>query len=149
MEYQYESPVGRITLTGDGIVLTGLRFAEAADKQSDSSAFGEVRRWLDIYFSGREPGFMPPMKPQGTEFQKRVWRELLKIPYGHTVSYGEVARRVGCRSAQAVGGAVGRNPIAVIIPCHRVVGSDGSLTGYAYGLDCKQQLLQLEKFGVF
>ena len=88
---------------------------------------------------------MPKVNPQGTDFQRRVWQALLTIPYGETMSYGELAKQVGCRSAQAVGGAVGRNPIALLIPCHRVIGSDGSLTGYAYGIERKRYLLEMEK----
>ena len=88
---------------------------------------------------------MPPVKPQGTPFQQRVWQELLKIPYGETTTYGAIAKHINCRSAQAVGQAIHRNPIAIIIPCHRVIGADGSLTGYASGLDIKQRLLSLEK----
>ena len=88
---------------------------------------------------------MPPLSLKGTPFQQRVWKELLTIPYGQTVTYGELARRIGCRSAHAVGGAVGRNPISIIVPCHRVVGTDGSLTGYAAGLDRKRALLELEQ----
>lgn len=107
--------------------------------------FDEVRRWLDIYFSGREPDFMPPLLLRGTSFQQRVWEALLTIPYGQTVTYGELAHQLGCRSAQAVGGAVGRNPISIIVPCHRIVGTNGSLTGYAGGLDRKRALLQLEQ----
>jgi methylated-DNA-[protein]-cysteine S-methyltransferase len=88
---------------------------------------------------------MPPIKQTGTDFQLRVWQSLLEIPYGQTISYGELARRIGCRSAQAVGQAVGRNPISIIVPCHRVIGSNGSLVGYEWGLERKQYLLQLEK----
>ena len=88
---------------------------------------------------------MPPLSLKGTPFQQRLWEALLTIPYGHTVTYGELARRLGCRSAQAVGGAVGRNPISIIVPCHRVVGTNGNLTGYAAGLDRKRTLLELEQ----
>ena len=88
---------------------------------------------------------MPPLRPQGTPFQLRVWHELLKIPYGTTTTYGDIARHVGCRSAQAVGQAIGHNPIAIIIPCHRVIGADGSPTGYAYGIEHKMQLLNIER----
>lgn len=105
----------------------------------------ETFRWLDTYFAGRNPEHVPPLRPQGTPFQQRVWRKLQEIPYGCTATYGDIARRVGCRSAQAVGQAIGRNPIAIIIPCHRVVGADGSLTGYAYGIETKEKLLQLEQ----
>ena len=146
----YSSPIGPIVLTFDDTTLTGLRFASSADGSmdkpiADHSPLTACIRWLDLYFSGRQPDFTPPIDLRGTAFQQRVWHELLTIPYGQTVTYGEIARRVGCRSAQAVGGAVGRNPIALIVPCHRVIGSDGSLTGFAYGLHRKQYLLQLEQ----
>ena len=110
----------------------------------------EAKRWLDIYFSGREPDFLPPLHPLGTPFRRAVWELLLQIPYGRTVTYGELARRLAAKqglvhmSAQAVGGAVGHNPISILIPCHRVVGSGGSLTGYAGGIDKKVRLLELE-----
>lgn len=142
----YRSPLGDIVLTSDGLALTGLRFAEATNGEpaQDIPPLADACRWLDLYFSGAIPDFTPRLAPQGTPFQQSVWGELLAIPYGHTVSYGYIAQRLRCRSAQAVGGAVGRNPIALIIPCHRVVGSDGHLTGYAYGLDRKQWLLSHE-----
>ena len=142
----YRSPLGDIVLTSDGLALTGLRFAEATNGEpaQDIPPLADACRWLDLYFSGSMPDFTPRLAPQGTPFQQSVWGELLAIPYGHTVSYGYIAQRLRCRSAQAVGGAVGRNPIALIIPCHRVVGSDGHLTGYAYGLDRKQWLLSHE-----
>lgn len=104
----------------------------------------EARRWLDCYFEGNIPNWMPHLQLEGTPFQQRVWQELIHIPYGRTVSYGQLAERIGCRSAQAVGGAVGRNPVAIIVPCHRVVGADGSLTGFAYGLERKRWLLTHE-----
>ena len=164
MEYtaHYDSPLEDITLASDGRTLTGLWFEgqryfcstlgacgvpSALTTTSSSTkmpVFDDTRRWLDIYFSGREPDFMPPLSLKGTPFQHRVWEELLTIPYGQTVTYGELSRRLGCRSAQAVGGAVGRNPISIIVPCHRVVGVNGSLTGYAAGLDRKRALLKLE-----
>ena len=142
----YRSPLGDIVLTSDGLALTGLRFAESTNGEpaQDIPPLADACRWLDLYFSGAKPDFIPRLAPQGTPFQQSVWGELLAIPYGHTVSYGYIAQRLCCRSAQAVGGAVGRNPIALIIPCHRVVGSDGHLTGYAYGLDRKQWLLSHE-----
>lgn len=142
----YCSPLGDIVLTSDGTSLTGLRFAEATNGEpaQDIPPLADACRWLDLYFSGARPDFTPLLAPRGTPFQQSVWRELLAIPYGHTVSYGYIAQRLQCRSAQAVGGAVGRNPIALIIPCHRVIGSDGQLTGYAYGLDRKQWLLSHE-----
>ena len=142
----YRSPLGDIVLTSDGTALTGLRFAEATngEQAQDIPPLADACRWLDLYFSGAKPDFIPRLAPRGTPFQQSVWRELLAIPYGHTVSYSYIAQRLRCRSAQAVGGAVGRNPIALIIPCHRVIGSDGQLTGYAYGLDRKQWLLSHE-----
>lgn len=151
----FDSPLGGITLASDGKALTGLffvgqkYFGSALGPRTILSAelpvFDDAHRWLNIYFSGHEPDFMLPLSLKGTPFQQRVWKELLTIPYGQTVTYGELAHRLGCRSAQAVGGAVGRNPISIIVPCHRVVGSDGSLTGYAGGLDRKRALLQLEQ----
>ena len=142
----YCSPLGDIVLTSDGSALTGLRFAEATngEQAQDIPSLEDACRWLDLYFGGAMPNFTPRLAPQGTPFQQSVWRELLTIPYGKTVSYGHMAKRISCRSAQAVGGAVGRNPIALIIPCHRVIGSNGQLTGYAYGLDRKQWLLAHE-----
>ena len=142
----YCSPLGDIVLTSDGLALTGLRFAEATNGEpaQDIPPLADACRWLDLYFSGARPDFIPRLAPQGTPFLQSVWGELLAIPYGHTVTYGYIAQRLRCRSAQAVGGAVGRNPIALIIPCHRVIGSNGQLTGYAYGLDRKQWLLSHE-----
>ena len=157
MDYtaHYDSPLGGITLASDGKALTGLWFDGQKyfgstlevphAERSGLPVFDEACRWLDIFFSGREPDFKPLLSLHGTAFQRRVWKELLTIPYGQTVTYGELALRLSCRSAQAVGGAVGRNPISIIVPCHRVVGSDGSLTGYAGGLDRKHALLELEQ----
>lgn len=161
MDYisNYDSPLGGITLASDGQALTGLwfdgqrYFGSMVDAQHEKRAvlpiFKETSRWLDIYFSGCIPDFMPPLSLRGTPFQRRVWNALLTIPYGQTVTYGDLAHRLGCRSAQAVGGAVGRNPISIIVPCHRVVGADGSLTGYAGGLDRKRALLELEQKNYF
>ena len=142
----YRSPLGDIVLTSDGSALTGLRFAESpcGELAQDIPLLADACRWLNLYFGGVKPDFTPQLAPIGTPFQKSVWRELLTIPYGQTVSYGYIAKRISCRSAQAVGGAVGHNPIALIIPCHRVIGSDGHLTGYAYGLDRKKWLLSHE-----
>lgn len=154
----YASPLGGMTLVSDGTALVGLYFdgqkyaAEGLDAtrtQKNLPIFEEARRWLDVYFSGRKPDFMPALAPHGTAFQQSVWEILRTIPYGQTVTYGAIARRIeqntGCRmSAQAVGGAVGRNPISILIPCHRVIGADGSLTGYAGGLDKKESLLRWE-----
>ncbi len=155
----YASPLGGMTLVSDGTALVGLYFdgqkyaAEGLDAtrtQKNLPIFEEARRWLDVYFSGRKPDFTPPTAPAGTAFQQSVWEILRTIPYGETTTYGAIARRIeqntGCRmSAQAVGGAVGRNPISILIPCHRVVGTNGSLTGYAGGLDKKAYLLRIEE----
>ena len=152
---KYQSPLGLLTIVSDSISLTELNISEFHDESvldptesSDGNLnpiLAETRRWLDLYFSGKQPDFTPRLNPQGTPFQQKVGRELLSIPYGQTTSYGAIAKHIGCRSAQAIGQAVHRNPIAIIIPCHRVIGADGSLTGYASGLDIKQKLLLLEK----
>ena len=154
----YTSPLGGITLASDGMALTGLYFDGERDfpdlsaaHKKDLPVFGEVMRWLDLYFAGKEPDFMPPLAPVGTTFQQAVWEILKTIPYGGTTTYGAIAKRLekstGKRmSAQAVGGAVGRNPISLLIPCHRVIGADGSLMGYAGGLDKKEYLLRTEGF---
>ena len=154
--YYYKSPLGRIILTSDGKYLTGLDFVKpsALNKNKQSKPlpiFKQTCHWLDIYFRGKEPKFTPPLKMQATPFRKQVWEILLKIPYGHTKTYGEIAREIARKnglkkmSAQAVGGAVGNNPVALIIPCHRVIGTKGALTGYGAGLDKKIFLLKLEK----
>ena len=162
MEYihHYHSPLGGITVASDGEVLTGLwfdgqkYFAVTLAKEHEEKmlpVFEETDRWLDIYFQGKEPDFMPALHPVGTEFQSAVWEILRRIPYGRTITYGEIAGQLAAQrdvkkmSAQAVGGAVGHNKISIIIPCHRVVGSNGSLTGYAGGIDKKIALLKLEK----
>ncbi|MGM9529892.1 MAG: methylated-DNA--[protein]-cysteine S-methyltransferase [Phascolarctobacterium sp.] len=122
-------------------------------KYANDAVLAKTKQWLDEYFAGHCPDFTPPLKPQGTPFQELVWQLLLDIPYGATTTYGELAQAVAQRlgkermSAQAVGQAVGRNPIAIIIPCHRVVGSKGQLTGYAGGLERKRALLELEQSG--
>ena len=153
----YDSPLGGILLAADEQGLIGLwfdgekYFAEKLPETHEAGktpALREAARWLDEYFAGREPDFTPLLHPIGSPFQQAVWRLLLEIPYGWTTTYGALARRLagenGCMSAQAVGGAVGHNGISLIIPCHRVVGADGSLTGYAGGVDKKLRLLQLE-----
>ncbi len=149
MEYcrLYDSPIGPIMLSSDGNALIGL-FFRSCDGSDELPVFDETCRWLDIYFGGKVSDFMPSIAFCGTAFQNKVWQALLSIPYGKTVSYGDIARRIGCRSAQAIGGAVHRNPIAIIVPCHRVIGADGSLTGYASGLDKKRYLLQLEGIAI-
>ncbi len=156
------SPLGTILLTADNVGLTGLYFGEKAElaeisvlpaKECELPIFDETKHWLDIYFSGREPDFTPAIHLTGTEFQMQVWEILRSIPYGETRSYGEIAKQIaklrGIKrmSAQAVGSAVGHNPISVIVPCHRVIGSDGSLVGYGSGLDRKAALLTLERAG--
>ena len=155
----YDSPLGGILLAADEIGLTGLWFdgekyfagnlpPEHAERETPVLA--GARRWLDIYFTVAEPDFTPPLHPIGSAFRQSVWEILLHIPYGQTTTYGEIARQLAERqglsrmSAQAVGGAVGHNEISVIIPCHRVVGASGSLTGYAGGSDKKLSLLDLE-----
>ena len=154
----YASPLGGMTLTSNGTALTGLYFDGERDfphlsaaHKKDLPVFGEVMRWLDLYFAGKEPDFMPPLAPVGTTFQQAVWEILKTIPYGEITTYGAIAKQLekdtGRRmSAQAVGGAVGRNPISILIPCHRVIGANGSLTGYAGGLDKKEYLLRTEGF---
>ena len=119
--------------------------------EQETSVLAEAKRWLDIYFTGKEPDFTPPLHPIGSAFRRSVWEILLQIPYGQTTTYGEIARQLAKKqgldrmSAQAVGGAVGHNEISIIIPCHRVVGADGSLTGYAGGIGKKETLLELER----
>lgn len=161
MQYisQYVSPIGSILLAADDMGLTGLwfegqkYFALSLDKEHterEIPLFEKVRRWLAVYFSGKEPDFTVPLHFTGTAFQKQVWEILCSIPYGRTMTYGEIASQVAAKrglplmSAQAVGGAVGHNPISIVVPCHRVVGTGGSLTGYAGGLDRKVKLLKLE-----
>ena len=149
----YASPLGPILLAADETGLTGLwfegqkyfpSFSGVDYQEKETPVLTETARWLDVYFSGKDPDILPPLHPQGSPFRQAVWNILLTIPRGQTMTYGEIARRLGVRSAQAVGGAVGHNPISILIPCHRVVGSDGSLTGYAGGVERKTRLLQLE-----
>jgi len=157
MDYttHYSSPIGDITMASDGKALVGLWFdgqkyfadtlAIEHEERPDLPLFAETRRWLDMFFSGKAPNFTPPLAMRGSDFRKRVWQTLLEIPFGQTMTYGDIALRLGCRSAQAIGGAVGHNSISLIIPCHRVVGTGGSLTGYAGGIDKKAWLLEMEK----
>lgn len=164
MQYisHYQSPVGRILLAADEAGLIGLWFEGAkyfADQldpvheEKDTPALEMAKQWLFLYFSGREPDFMPPIHLKGTPFRLAVWEILQKIPYGTTLTYGKIAKDIALlkglprMSAQAVGGAVGHNPISILIPCHRVLGTNGSLTGYAGGVDKKARLLALEKAG--
>ena len=149
------SPIGRLLLLGDGHALTGLWMIDAdrhtarwdpASLTPRPEPFREVAAQLEAYFAGDLKEFTVPLAPSGTSFQLAVWTELTKIPYGSTVSYGDIARALGKRlvASRAVGLANGANPISVIVPCHRVIGSDGSLTGYGGGLEVKRALLQLE-----
>lgn len=156
----YNSPIGRMTMASDGTHLIGLWFdgqkffASTLDKdykeRDDLPIFDETRRWLNLYFAGKVPDFTPTLLMRASDFRRRVWKVLLEIPSGQTITYGEIAQRIGKpKAAQAVGGAVGHNPISLIIPCHRVIGSDGSLTGYAGGIERKKNLLDLEKSHIF
>ena len=148
----FDSPIGELLAVGDGEALTGLHMQDGrlpltpqASWEYDEAAFGELRAQLREYFTGARREFELPLAPRGSEFQLRVWAALREIPYGETVSYGELAERIGCpASARAVGAANGRNPIAVVIPCHRVIGASGRLTGFAGGLERKRLLLDLE-----
>lgn len=161
MQYisRYQSPMGEILLAADEIGLTGLwfegqkYFALYLDKEHEEKelpAFEQAKKWLAIYFSGKEPEFQVPLHFIGTDFQNEVWEILYSIPYGKTMTYGEIAKQLAAKrglkhmSAQAVGGAVARNEISIIVPCHRVVGTSGSLTGYAGGIERKIALLRLE-----
>ncbi len=158
--YHYHSPLGGITLSSNGTELTGLwfdgqkYFGDTLGEEYEEKnlpIFEETARWLDIYFSGKSPDFTPALSMETTPFRKAVWKIMLTIPYGRTMTYGEIANRIAKQkglpnmSAQAVGGAVGHNSISLIVPCHRVVGTNGSLTGYSGGIDKKVKLLTLEK----
>ncbi|HHW95517.1 MAG TPA: methylated-DNA--[protein]-cysteine S-methyltransferase [Mogibacterium sp.] len=169
---RYDSPLGQIMLLSNGTELTGLWFEKSNQEQSLDRIekhreklpeeyedyheealliFGQTCNWLDVYFSGKAPDFTPPLYIEGTEFREAVWEILLEIPFGKTMTYGEIASRIARQrgiskmSAQAVGGAVGSNPISLIIPCHRVIGTNGRLVGYGGGLERKAELLKLEK----
>jgi methylated-DNA-[protein]-cysteine S-methyltransferase len=147
-----DSPLGELLLLGDGETLHGLHMQAGRDPlrinprwQRDDEAFADVREQLEEYFAGARTTFDIPMHMEGTAFQRTVWHELTQIPYGETISYGELARRIGRPDrARAVGTANGQNPIAVIVPCHRVIGANGKLVGYGGGLDNKRRLLELE-----
>ena len=151
----YDSPIGRVLLREEDGALTGLwlegqkycpvEFPGDAH-WGDTPLLERAKDWLDQYFAGRRPSVSElPLNPRGTDFRCRVWRQLSRIPYGQTVTYGELARALGMGSPRAVGNAVGRNPISIIIPCHRVLGSGGSLTGYAGGVERKKWLLDHER----
>jgi methylated-DNA-[protein]-cysteine S-methyltransferase len=161
--HHYDSPLGGITEASDGDRLTGLwfdgqkYFADAPDSDHEEKGlpvFRQTDRWLDIYFSGKEPDFTPPLCIKASVFRESVWKTLLTIPYGKTMTYGEIAeklandRGIERMSAQAVGGAAAHNPISLIIPCHRVVGANGNLTGYAGGIEKKMKLLEMESIDI-
>ena len=144
----YSSPLGQVLLAEEDGALIGCWFMGQKHypislpmAHCDSPTLLQAAHWLDLYFSGKQPDFLPPLSPKGTEFQRSVWKRLLEIPYGKTVTYGELLPG----SARAVGSAVGRNPISLFIPCHRVLGKDGSITGYAGGADRKTFLLRVEQ----
>lgn len=165
---EYESPLGIVVMASDGEYLNGLwlegqkYFADSIKKATKKemiengnlSVFVLVKKWLDDYFAGKKPATdILPLKPLGSDFRQKVWKILCEIPYGKTTTYGEIAKKIAKdsgkkMSAQAVGGAVGHNPISIIIPCHRVVGTNGSLTGYAGGIDKKIKLLSLENVDI-
>jgi methylated-DNA-[protein]-cysteine S-methyltransferase len=141
-----ETPLGPVQLMADADgALTELKFG-ASNGAGNGTVNPDVARQLSEYFAGKRKAFDLPLAPRGTEFQKRVWKELARVPYGETISYSELANRVGSQgAARAVGRANATNPIAIIVPCHRVIGADGSLTGYAYGVELKRSLLDLER----
>ena len=149
----FDSPLGEMHLCSDGTYLTAVIFMGQKHEErhipkdavlGSCPVLEDTKDWLIRYFQGEIPNFLPPLRPEGTPFQQKVWKLLLEIPYGQTVTYGYLAQKLGCKSAQAVGGAVGRNPISILIPCHRVMGADGKLTGYAGGVAKKEALLKLE-----
>lgn len=157
----YNSPLGELAMRSDGSALIGLGLASqqvagaaiagTRPREESLPIFQDTARWLETYFRGRAPSFTPKLKLSGSDFQKRVCEIMLTIPFGKTVTYGEIAAQIARErgiprmSAQAVGGAVGANPILIIVPCHRVIGAGGNLTGYGAGMERKIQLLKLEK----
>ncbi|MGP1577487.1 MAG: methylated-DNA--[protein]-cysteine S-methyltransferase [Treponema sp.] len=156
----YSSPLGKMLLAADNVGLSGVWFdgekyfayhLEKQYEEKENPFLQQTKRWLDMYFSGKEPDFTVPLHFIGTDFQNEVWQILCTIPYSQTVTYGEIAKQIAAKrgiarmAAQAVGGAIGRNNISIIVPCHRVIGAKGDLTGYAAGLDKKIKLLLLEK----
>ncbi len=162
---KYESDIGELLLASDGENLTGLWFEgqkyyfstakNETEEKDDLPIFRQTKSWLDRYFSGeRVTPYELKLKPHGSDFRQKVWKLLCEIPYGKVTTYGEIAKKIAkmqgrkSMSAQAVGGAVGHNPISIIIPCHRVIGADGSLTGYAGGIDKKIKLLEIEKMNL-
>ncbi len=161
--YKYDSPLGSMTAASNGTALTGLWFdgqkyfgstMEKEYEEKQLPVFEQTKHWLDLYFDRKIPDFMPQIFVDGSDFRMAVWDILIQIPYGQTTTYGEIAKKIAaqmgveCMSAQAVGKAVGKNPVAILIPCHRVVGTGGKLTGYAGGVDKKEALLMLEQKGL-
>ncbi len=161
----YKSPVGNLMLVSDGDNLVGLYMEnqkyylnglkQELTSKDNLQVFENTKKWLDRYFAKEKPSIKEiPIAPKGGEFRQKVWKILCEIPYGQTITYGEIAKRIAKQmnkekmSAQAVGNAVGHNPISIIIPCHRVIGKNGSLTGYAGGIERKKMLLELEKENV-
>ena len=142
----YQSPLGFLILKSDDLAVTEISFSESElQEQNDCAVLLQCKLQLDDYFSGKSFGFDMPLNAEGTEFQKKVWTELLKIPYGETITYMELAVRLGdSKAVRAVGTSNGRNPIAIVIPCHRVIGVGNKLTGYAGGIWRKKVLLELE-----
>lgn len=153
----YDSPLGRMLIVSDGETICGVWFygqkhfpSLELEAYDDLAIFQEVKKWLDDYFDGKNPLINFKLDPKGTDFRVKVWKILSEIKYGETMTYGEIASRISpTMSAQAVGGAVGHNPISILIPCHRVLGANGKLTGYAGGIDRKIELLKLEKISFF
>lgn len=147
----YISPVGRIIIKADETAVTSLYFSDTEKCCGENEPLKLAKKWLDIYFSGKAPDHIPPIRPEGTDFQKLIWSLTDDIPFGKTASYGEIAAKAAQKlgkakmSAQAVGGALGKNPVGIIIPCHRVIGADGSMTGYGFGIEKKIFLLEHEK----
>lgn len=146
----YLSPIGKLIITASDTAI--IRVALCKNEsipvvESDNDVIRQAKVWLDIYFSGKEPLFLPKLELNGTDFQVRVWNELLSIPYGKTCCYGDIAKKIfgSKRGCQSIGQAVGKNPILILIPCHRVIGANGALTGFAEGLEVKKVLLQIEE----
>ncbi len=149
----YQSPIGRLLLIGEQGLLEEIHFPNSADHaviednwHHDEECFADVLQQLEEYFAGDRRSFKVKMRLKGTDFQRRVWQELRQVPYGETASYGEIAERIdNPKACRAVGGANGKNPIPIIVPCHRIIGNDGSLTGFGGGLELKKKLLRIEK----
>lgn len=152
---KYDSVLGKIYLASNEKALIGLWFENQKYFKStiqneyieeDTAVLVRTKEWLDIYFGHKEPNFIPEISFEGTSFQKKVWNELLKIPYGKTITYMDIAKKIGISSARAIGQAVGHNPISIIVPCHRVIGANHKITGYAGGIDKKIALLEIEGY---